>query len=79
MSLFEEVRDIMSVQLKIPCERIMPESLLMEHLSMDFVDRVKLVIDLEEKYDIKISDEEVYAVATVGELVELVKMKRHAG
>ena len=43
---------------------------------MDFVDIVRLAIDIEEKYNITISDEEVDAVATVGELVELVRTKR---
>ncbi len=34
-----------------------------------------MVIDMEEKYNIKISDEEIRIVETVGELVELVKVR----
>lgn len=79
MDLFEEVRKLINEQIKMPIERILPESLLIEHLFMDFVDKVKLAIDLEEKYNIEISDEEVDAVDTVGELVELVNIKRHSG
>ncbi|HOX09146.1 MAG TPA: phosphopantetheine-binding protein [Candidatus Omnitrophota bacterium] len=75
-TLFEEVRELINEQIGMPVERILPESLLIEHLFMDFVDIVRLAIDIEEKYNITISDEEVDAVATVGELVELVRTKR---
>ncbi len=78
-TLFEEVRELINEQIKMPVERILPESLLIEHLFMDFVDIVRLAIDIEEKYNITISDEEVDAVATVGELVELVRAKRDPG
>ncbi|MFA5164947.1 MAG: phosphopantetheine-binding protein [Candidatus Omnitrophota bacterium] len=78
-TLFEEVRELINEQIKMPVERILPESLLIEHLFMDFVDIVRLAIDIEEKYNITISDEEVDAVATVGELVELVKAKCNPG
>ncbi|MFA5335587.1 MAG: acyl carrier protein [Candidatus Omnitrophota bacterium] len=79
MKLFMEIRELINDQIKMPPERIIPESLLIEHLFMDFVDKVRLAIDLEEKYNIKISDEEVDAVGTVNELVELVRTKCHSG
>lgn len=78
-TLFEEIRELINEQIKMPVERILPESLLMEHLFMDFVDLVRLAINLEEKYNIKISDEEIEIIGTVGELVELVKTRRYIG
>jgi len=78
-NLFEEIRELISEQIKMPIKRIAPESRLIGDLYMDFVDLVRLAIDLEEKYDIKISDEEVGIVETVGELVELVNARRYVG
>lgn len=78
-TIFEEIRALINEQVKIPPERITPESLLIEHLYMDFVDKVRLAIDLEEKYNITISDEEVDAAGTVAELVGLVNAKCNAG
>jgi acyl carrier protein len=79
MKLFKEIRELINEQIKMPLERILPESLLIDHLFMDFVDKVRLAIELEEKYNIQISDEEIDTVGTVGELVELVKTKCHSG
>ncbi|MDD5072603.1 MAG: phosphopantetheine-binding protein [Candidatus Omnitrophica bacterium] len=79
MSLFEEIRELINDQIKMPLERITPGSRLIGDLYMDFVDLVRLAIDLEERYNIKISDEEVGIVETVGELVELVKVRRCVG
>jgi acyl carrier protein len=79
MSLFDEIRELIGKQISMPLEKIVPESRLIGHLFMEFVDIVRLAIDLEEKYNIKISDEEVETVATVDELVELVKIKCHSG
>ncbi|MFA5339808.1 MAG: acyl carrier protein [Candidatus Omnitrophota bacterium] len=79
MSIIDEIRELISEQIKMPLERIAPESRLIGDLYMDFVDLVRLAIDLEERYDIKISDEEVGIVETVGELVELVKVRRYVG
>jgi acyl carrier protein len=44
-------------------------------LEADSLDRVQILISLEDSYDISLPEEEVARVQTMGEFVELVKKK----
>ena len=44
-------------------------------LKADSLDRVQILIALEDAYDISLPEEEVAKVATMGEFVEMVKQK----
>lgn len=45
-------------------------------LGMDSLDLVEIVIDLELEFDILLSDEDVYSVKTVQDLVDRVRVHR---
>ncbi|WP_443660985.1 acyl carrier protein [Clostridium sp.] len=71
--MFEEIRACISSQLNIDDEEIKMESSFMNDLGADSLDIVELIMELEEKYDIEIPDEDVEKIATVGDIVEYIK------
>jgi len=42
-------------------------------LGLDSLDQAELMIDLEEKYDIEISDEEASKLLTVGDIIDFLE------
>ncbi|MBU3098812.1 MULTISPECIES: acyl carrier protein [Clostridium] len=71
--MFEEIRVCISSQLNIDEEEIKIESSFMNDLGADSLDIVELIMELEEKYDIEIPDEDVEKIVTVGDIVEYIK------
>ncbi|MBU3153830.1 acyl carrier protein [Clostridium estertheticum] len=71
--MFEEIRACISSQLNIDEEEIKIGSSFMNDLGADSLDIVELIMELEEKYDIEIPDEDVEKIATVGDIVEYIK------
>nr|WP_308167852.1 acyl carrier protein [Clostridium estertheticum] len=71
--MFEEIRACISSQLNIDEEEIKIESSFKNDLGADSLDIVELIMELEEKYDIEIPDEDVEKIATVGDIVEYIK------
>ena len=49
------------------------ESSTLESLGMDSLDRVEVVMKIEEKFNIEMSDEKVDTVRTIGELISYVE------
>lgn len=48
---------------------------IVEDLEADSLDQVQLVMELEDFYDLSISDEEAEKLTTVGSIIEAVKHK----
>ena len=71
--MFEKIRACISSQLNIDEEEIKMESSFMNNLGADSLDIVELIMELEEKFDIEIPDEDVEKIATVGDIVEYIK------
>ncbi|MBX4259069.1 acyl carrier protein [Clostridium estertheticum] len=71
--MFEEIRACISSQLNMDEEEIKIESSFMNDLGADSLDIVELIMELEEKYDIEIPDEDVEKIVTVGDIVEYIK------
>lgn len=70
---FEKIRDILSESLMIDQDLITMESDLVENLGADSLDLVEFVMDLEDTFDVEISDEVFASVSTVADVVALVK------
>ncbi len=75
MELLEEIQQILIAQLAIKPELVKPESKFSDDLSLDSLDAVDVMLAVEEKFDIDVSDEEASAVSTVAEMVSLVERK----
>jgi acyl carrier protein len=75
-STINRVAEILSDFLVVSAEDVKPETQLEEDLGVDSLDRVDLVMSIEEEWDIQIPDADGDAFRTVGDIVAYVD--RHA-
>ncbi len=71
----EKVRTLFSEQLQVDRDQVMPETRFREDLDVDSLDLVEATLALEDAMGIKIPEEEMEDVQTVGQAVELVAAK----
>lgn len=65
------IKAIIAEQIAKPVSSI-DEQATMEHLGMDSLDRVEVVMKIEEKFSIEMSDEQVDTINTVAALIDYV-------
>jgi acyl carrier protein len=56
-------------------EEVVPEASFEDDLNVDHRELVDLMVAVEEEFNVRLSDEEVASLATVGDAVELVEDK----
>jgi acyl carrier protein len=66
------VRDHLSGELEVEPARIQPETRFREDLDADSLDLYELVMELEDRYGIRVSEEEAARIETVGDAVDFV-------
>jgi len=69
------IESLLATDLSIPQDKIRPEADLRHDLGLDSFAAVELVFALEEAFAIKISEEEIAEVKTVGDLAAAVRQK----
>ncbi|MGB3404329.1 MAG: acyl carrier protein [Microcoleaceae cyanobacterium] len=69
-SIFEDVKSIIVDQLEVDAADVTPEARFQEDLGADSLDTVELVMALEEKFDIEISDEAAEKILKVQDAVK---------
>ncbi len=69
----ERVIEIVAEQLGVEKEKIKPETSFVNDLGADSLDTVELVMELEEEFDINISDDAAEKIQTVGEAIEYIE------
>ena len=72
--MLDEIRQAIADQLNIPVEKVTADSLLIEDLKADSIDLYELVMGLEERYGIEISDEVLPKIKTVGDIVKYIDL-----
>jgi acyl carrier protein len=75
MALFEQIKEIIVQELSVPEEKVKESSTFESDLRADSLDVVELVMELEEKFEIEIPEEDFEAIKTVGDLVRYVEGK----
>ena len=72
--MIDEFKKILDEELGID-EEITPETSLRDDLLIDSLATTQLVLSLEEKYDIKIEQDELVDLKTVADCLDLLKKK----
>jgi acyl carrier protein len=70
--LLEHVKSILVETLSVDEDKVTEEARFQEDLETDSLDLVELIMTMEDKFAIKITDEEAAEIKTVGDAVDFV-------
>ena len=66
------VREHLSTELEVAPDRIQPDTRFREDLDADSLDLYELVMELEDRYGVTVSEEQATHIKTVGDAVGFV-------
>jgi acyl carrier protein len=69
---FEQVKEIIVEQLGVSGDDVKSEASFQEDLNADSLDLVELIMSMEDKFGVKIPDEDAEKIQTVNDAVEYV-------
>jgi len=75
--MIEEVKKILVDSLNLEEAKIVPEAKLNEDLEIDSLAAVELALELETAFDVRIEDEELAKLVTVGDVVNIIESKKN--
>lgn len=70
--VIERVSKIIVDRLGVDSAEVKPEASFKEDLGADSLDVVELVMELEDEFDLEISDEDAEKITTVGDVVNYI-------
>lgn len=69
----EIVIHVIGRQLEIPERKIEPGTRLADDLGADSLDQAEIVMDLEDEFDIAVSDDDAKSIKTIAEVVAYIE------
>jgi len=73
MDVQEKIIEIISSQLSVPKEKVVPQASFTDDLGADSLDLVELVMAMEEEFGMEIADEDAEKLQTVQDTIDYVK------
>ncbi|KGR87575.1 acyl carrier protein [Lysinibacillus odysseyi] len=74
-TVFERVSKVIVDRLGVDESEVKVEASFREDLGADSLDVVELVMELEDEFDMEISDEDAEKIATVGDAINYIESK----
>lgn len=71
--MLEKVKEIIAKQLSLDVDEITESTSFKDDLGADSLDLFELVMAFEEEYDIEIPSEDLEGIATVGDIIKLMR------
>lgn len=72
MDTFTKVAELLAEHLGIDASTITPESDVVKDLGADSLDVVQLLMELEDNFNIVVSEDEAASLRTVGDIVNII-------
>ncbi|CAM3447533.1 MULTISPECIES: acyl carrier protein [Deinococcus] len=76
MATFDDVKDVIVDKLGVDADKINPEARFVEDLGADSLETVELIMGLEDKFGVTISDEDAENIRTVQAAVDYIESKQ---
>lgn len=70
--IFDKLKELVVDQLGVDNDEVTTEATIQEDLGADSLDLVDLVMAVEEEFDVKIADEDLEGIKTVGDIVDYI-------
>ncbi|WP_104991395.1 acyl carrier protein [Deinococcus sp. NW-56] len=72
MATFEDVKDVIVEKLGVDADKVTPEARFVEDLGADSLETVELIMGLEDRFGISISDEDAEKIRTVQAAIDYI-------
>ena len=69
----EIIVKVISEELRIDKDKIVPEANVLDDLNFDSLDSVQVILEIEKEFDIETTDEEIDSIQTVQDIIDLVE------
>ncbi|AIZ45934.1 acyl carrier protein [Deinococcus radiopugnans] len=76
MATFDDVKDVIVDKLGVDADKVNPEARFVEDLGADSLETVELIMGLEDKFGVTISDEDAETIRTVQAAVDYIEGKQ---
>lgn len=74
--MLEEIKSIICDYIDIEPDEITPDSELRKDIGMSSLDLINLAVEIEDRYDVTVSNADISAMATVKELITYIELRR---
>ncbi|MBF6594211.1 MAG: acyl carrier protein [Thermaceae bacterium] len=76
MAILDDVKEVIVDKLGVDESKVVPEARFIEDLGADSLDTVELIMGLEDKFGLEISDEDAEKIRTVQDAISFIQSKK---